>query len=153
MYQLALLLHVSLPPTSRVNMASTTHSCRRSNSTGSTRTGFLVGTPEHLSNWFGGRPFRTRFCAPQGNLHLTCKTQRGYARVYASARGDPVPYASGEVPVPGDYVKNQWEQPGTVIRVSVASNGEESVTVRWDDGGVDSPLTQATEFILISRQA
>jgi len=68
-------------------------------------------------------------------------------------RGDPVPYASGEVPVPGDYVKNQWEQPGTVMRVSVASNGEESVTVRWDDGGVDSPLTQATEFILISRRA
>ena len=52
-----------------------------------------------------------------------------------------MPYASGEVPVPGDYVKNQWEQSGTVIRVSVASNGEESVTVRWDDGGVDSPLT------------
>ena len=56
-------------------------------------------------------------------------------------RGDSVSYASGEVPVPGDYIKNQWEQPGTVTRVSVASNGEESVTVRWDDGGVDSPLT------------
>ena len=41
-----------------------------------------------------------------------------------------MPYVSGEVPIPGDYVKNQWEQPGTVIRVSVASNGEESVTVR-----------------------
>ena len=63
--------------------------------------------------------------------------------------GATVPYASGQVPVPGDYVKNQWEQK----RVSVASNGEESVTVRWDDGGVDSPLTPAKEFILISRQA
>ena len=60
--------------------------------------------------------------------------------------GATVPYASGQLPVPGDYVKNQWEQK----RVSVASNGEESVTVRWDDGGVDSPLTPAKEFILIS---
>lgn len=64
-----------------------------------------------------------------------------------------VPYANGEIPVPGDYVKNQWEQPGTVIRVSVASNGQESVRVRWDDGGLDSPLAPAKDFTLISRQA
>jgi len=63
-----------------------------------------------------------------------------------------VSYASGESPVPGDYVKNQWEQPGTVTRVSVA-NGEESVTVRWDDGGTNLPLTPAKDFTLISRQA
>jgi hypothetical protein len=25
-----------------------------------------------------------------------------------------MPYASGEIPVVGDYVKNRWEQPGTV---------------------------------------
>lgn len=60
-------------------------------------------------------------------------------------------YASGETPVPGDYVKNQFEQPGTVTRVRVASNGDESVSIRWDDGGVDLPLTPATEFTLISR--
>ena len=74
---------------------------------------------------------------------LVCRHQGGIA----------VPYASGESPVPGDYVKNQWEQPGTVTRVSVASNGEESVTVRWDDGGSNSPLTPAKDFTLISRQA
>jgi hypothetical protein len=28
-----------------------------------------------------------------------------------------VPYANGKIPVPGDYVKNQFEQPGTVTRV------------------------------------
>jgi hypothetical protein len=64
-----------------------------------------------------------------------------------------VPYASGEIPIPGDYVKNEWEQPGTVTRVSVASNGDESVTVSWDDGGLNSTLTPAKDFTLISRQA
>lgn len=63
-----------------------------------------------------------------------------------------MPYANGETPMPGDYIKNQWEQPGTVFRVSVASNGEESVSVHWDDGGRDSPLTPAKDFTLISRQ-
>ena len=62
-----------------------------------------------------------------------------------------MPYVTGENPALGDYVKNQWEQPGTVTRVSVASNGDESVTVRWDDGGVDSKLTPAKDFTLISR--
>jgi hypothetical protein len=28
-----------------------------------------------------------------------------------------MPYAGGETPVMGDYVKNKWEQPGTVTRV------------------------------------
>ena len=64
-----------------------------------------------------------------------------------------MPYANGDTPLPGDYVKNQWEQPGTVIRVSVASNGQESVSVRWDDGGLDSPLTPAKDFVLVSRRA
>ena len=64
-----------------------------------------------------------------------------------------MPYATGETPVPGDYVKNQFEQPGTVTRVRTASNEDDFVSIRWDDGGLDSPLTPATEFTLISRQA
>ena len=57
-----------------------------------------------------------------------------------------VTYANGETPVPGDYVKNELEQPGTVTRVIVVSNGDEFVTIRWDDGGLDSPLTRAKDF-------
>ncbi len=64
-----------------------------------------------------------------------------------------MPYANGETPVPGDYVKNDLEEPGTVTRLRMASNGDDFVTIRWDDGGVDSPLTPAKEFTLISRQA
>jgi len=67
-----------------------------------------------------------------------------------------VPYTSGENPIIGDYVKNKWEQPGTVIKVELTSKGtgvEELVSIRWDDGGRDLPLTPAQEFTLISRQA
>ncbi len=64
-----------------------------------------------------------------------------------------MPYANGETPVLGDYVKNDLEELGTVIRLRMASNGDDFVTIRWDDGGVDSPLTPAKEFTLISRQA
>jgi hypothetical protein len=64
-----------------------------------------------------------------------------------------VPYVGGETPVPGDYVKNDLEQPGTVTRLRMASNGDDFISIRWDDGGVDSPLTQAKEFTLISRKA
>jgi hypothetical protein len=64
-----------------------------------------------------------------------------------------MPYANGQIPVPGDYVKNQLEQPGTVTRLSVASNGEEFVAIRWDDGSRDSPLAPAKDFTLISRRA
>jgi hypothetical protein len=63
-----------------------------------------------------------------------------------------VPYASGEVPVVGDYVKNEWEQPGTVTRVHAATDGKEQISIRWDDGGKDLPLTLAVQFTLISRQ-
>jgi hypothetical protein len=62
-------------------------------------------------------------------------------------------YANGETPVLGDYVKNDLEEPGTVTRLRMASNGDDFVTIRWDDGGVDSSLTPAKEFTLISRQA
>jgi len=66
-----------------------------------------------------------------------------------------VPYASGEVPIVGDYVKNQWEQPGTVLEVCPAAGNflHEQISVRWDDGGTDLPLTPAVEFTLVSRQS
>jgi hypothetical protein len=64
-----------------------------------------------------------------------------------------MPYAGGETPVLKDYVKNDFEQPGTVTRLRVASNGEDFVSISWDDGGVESPLTPAKDFILVSRQA
>ena len=64
-----------------------------------------------------------------------------------------MPYASGEVPIVGDYVKNQWEQPGTVLEVSLAGGNflDDQISVRWDDGGNDLPLTPALEFRLVSR--
>lgn len=64
-----------------------------------------------------------------------------------------MPYANGETPVLGDYVKNDLEQRGTVTRLRMASSGDDFVSIRWDDGGVDSPRTPAKEFTLISRQA
>jgi hypothetical protein len=64
-----------------------------------------------------------------------------------------VSYANGETPVLGDYVKNDLEQPGTVTRLRMASSGDDFVSIRWDDGGPDSPLTPAKDFTLISRQA
>ena len=73
--------------------------------------------------------------------------------LYRLAQRWTVPYASGENPVVGEYVKNQWEQPGTVTRVHAATDGKEHISVRWDDGGEDQPLTPAKEFTLISRRA
>ena len=66
-----------------------------------------------------------------------------------------MPYASGEVPVVGDYVKNQWEQPGTVLDVSLAGGNflDDQISVRWDDGGNDLPLTPALQFTLVSRSS
>ena len=63
-----------------------------------------------------------------------------------------MPYANGETPLLGDYVKNDLEQPGTVTRLRMASNGDDFVSIRWDDGP-DSSLTPAKDFTLISRQA
>ena len=64
-----------------------------------------------------------------------------------------VPYANGEVPVVGDYVRNQWEQPGTVLEVCLAGGNflHDKISVRWDDGGADLPLAPAMEFTLVSR--
>ena len=63
-----------------------------------------------------------------------------------------MPYVGGETPVVGDYVKNQWEQPGTVTRVHAAQDGQERINIRWDDGGVDLPSISAAEFTLLSRR-
>jgi hypothetical protein len=59
----------------------------------------------------------------------------------------------GETPVLGDYVKNEFEQPDIVTRVREDSNGNEFVRIRCDDGALDSRLTPAKEFTLISRKA
>ncbi len=44
-----------------------------------------------------------------------------------------MPYASGEMPKVGDYVKNQWEQSGTVTRVHAAQDEQERVCIMWKD--------------------
>ena len=62
-----------------------------------------------------------------------------------------MPYTGGETPEVGDYVKNQWEQPGTVTAVRAAQDDQEWISIRWDDGGVDLPSTSAAEFTLLSR--
>jgi len=64
-----------------------------------------------------------------------------------------MPYVGGETPKSGDYVKNQYEQPGTVIRLHSAQDGKDYISVRWDDGGVEAPLASAEGFTLISRAA
>ncbi len=63
-----------------------------------------------------------------------------------------MPYVGGETPKFGDHVKNQYEQPGTVIRLHSAQDGKDYISVRWDDGAV-APLASAEGFTLISRAA
>ena len=74
-------------------------------------------------------------------------------RGHSQSGRSSVPYTSGEVPVVGDYVKNQWDQPGTVLEVCLAAGNflHDQISVRWDDGGTDLPLTPAVEFTLVSR--
>ena len=64
-----------------------------------------------------------------------------------------MPYVGGETPKLGDYVKNEYEQPGTVIRVHSGQDGKDLISIRWDDGGVEAPLAPVEEFTLISRAA
>jgi hypothetical protein len=64
-----------------------------------------------------------------------------------------MPYASGESPEVGEYVKNKWEQPGTVTTVRAAQGGNELVSIKWDDGGVDLLSISAAEFTLLSRRS
>jgi hypothetical protein len=62
-------------------------------------------------------------------------------------------YRGGEVPKPGDYVKNNSEQPGTVTAVVAPQAGHELVSIRWDDGGVEVPLKSADDFTLLWRKS
>jgi hypothetical protein len=62
-----------------------------------------------------------------------------------------MPYASGESPELGAYVKNKWEQPGTVTTVHTAQDGEQRVCIRWDDGGKDLLFATADQFTPVSR--
>jgi hypothetical protein len=64
-----------------------------------------------------------------------------------------MPYFGGEVPRLGDYVKNQYEQPGTVIGLYSAKGEKDQISVRWDDGAVEAPLASAEGFTLVSRVA
>jgi hypothetical protein len=66
-----------------------------------------------------------------------------------------VPYATGETPSLGDYVKNKLEQTGTVFEVRLppmSVGGGELVSIKWDDGGRVLSLTPASQFSLISRR-
>ncbi len=62
-----------------------------------------------------------------------------------------MPYASGESPKVGDYIKNQWEQPGTVTRVHAAQ--DERICIMWKVGGISLLFSPASEYSLISRRA
>jgi hypothetical protein len=56
-----------------------------------------------------------------------------------------MPYASGESPKVGDYVKNKFEQPGTATAVHV-TEGRELVDVTWDERAVEALSIDASEF-------
>jgi len=62
-----------------------------------------------------------------------------------------MPYASGESSKMGDYVKNKYEQPGTVTAVHVTPEGQELIDIRWDERAVDACSLVAAEFSLLSR--
>jgi len=67
-----------------------------------------------------------------------------------------MPYAGGETPKVGDYVKNKWKQPGTVTAVHTAQVGQDHIDhidIRWDDGGINLLSASATEYALISRRS
>jgi len=48
-----------------------------------------------------------------------------------------MPYATGEISFPGDYVKNQFAERGTVIKVRIEVNEHDFVSIMWDVGGPD----------------
>ena len=64
-----------------------------------------------------------------------------------------MPYVGGETAEVGDYVKNQWEQPGTVTRVHFEQDEEERICIRWDDGGLELLFSPASEYSLVSRRS
>jgi hypothetical protein len=62
-----------------------------------------------------------------------------------------MPYMSGEIPTVGDYVKNEYEQPGVVTRIRAAHDGQEYINVKWDGGGVSLLSASAAQFTLLFR--
>jgi hypothetical protein len=64
-----------------------------------------------------------------------------------------VPYATGEIPEIGDYIRNEWGQKGTVIRIHFAKDEEERICIRWDDGGLELLFSPASEYTLVSRRS
>jgi hypothetical protein len=63
-----------------------------------------------------------------------------------------MPYAGGETPEVGDYVENEYKQPGTVTRTHAAHDGQEYINVKWDDGGVSLLSASAAQFTLLFRR-
>ena len=65
-----------------------------------------------------------------------------------------MPYESGEIPMPGDHVRNKWGKPTTVTQVDLDPGntpGFDQVSVQWDDGSVGVSISLAVEYTLISR--
>ena len=63
-----------------------------------------------------------------------------------------MPYLSGETPTVGDYVKNEYDQPGMVTRIHLAHDGQEYINVKWNYGGVSVLSASAAEFTLLFRR-
>jgi hypothetical protein len=59
-----------------------------------------------------------------------------------------MPYADGETPVLGDYVKNDLEEPGTVTRLRMASNGDDFVSIRRERSVICRVLRQRVRIML-----
>ena len=61
-----------------------------------------------------------------------------------------MPYIGGETPTVGDYVKNEYEQFGSVTRIRAAHDGQEYIwTPRWDGGGATLLSASAADFTLL----
>ena len=76
---------------------------------------------------------------------------RTIADQHVGADGDPrgTDHAiciDGEIPEVGNYLKNEWEQPGRVTRVHAALDGQEQISVRWHDGGITLLFATAAKF-------
>lgn len=66
-----------------------------------------------------------------------------------------MPYETGETPTAGDHVKHvNGGRPGVVTEAHLDQahlQGEDQVSVKWDDGGVGVGMALAREFRLVSR--
>ena len=60
-------------------------------------------------------------------------------------------YIGGETPTVGDYVKNEYEQFGSVTSTRAAHDGQEYINVRWDGGGITLLSASAADFTLLFR--